>query len=210
MPKHLKLLTAFLLTLLAISIGVKAKINSENSAPADKEFYIIHEIDNGVYHNRVAKEISEAKKGDRITVYINSPGGDADVGIRISKAIKGSQAEVTCKVRKLAASAAAVILASCHKVQIPDDAFILFHTVRLFDILGHPIFSDDPSLPEDVRKVMIAYVVQAKNMMAPVLTQWQIRAIVFYNLDIWMSGQQYKEQLCKLKNICGWNGKILK
>lgn len=206
MSKQAKVVLAMLISLLILAILVAA--TSKPSKPT-KEYYIINEIDDGPYHNKIATELLEAKKGEKVTIYINSPGGNAEMGYRISDAIAKSKAEVTCKVKKLAASAAAIILASCHKVVVPDDAYILFHAPYIPTIFGQKVFEDDPILDDNEKAAFRNLVVRVKIIMQSVLTDWQIRAVVVNKLDIWMPGSQYKHQICQLKKMCTWNHKII-
>lgn len=206
MSKQAKVALAVLILILTLAIAAAATSKPQKIT---NEYFIINPIDNGVYHHKVATELLQAKKGDRIVIHIDSPGGNAEMGYLISDAILKTEAEVTCKVRKLAASAAAVILASCHKVVVPDDAHILFHAPYIPDIFNTKIFEDSEELNENEKSAFRNLLIRLKLLMAPVLTEWQIRAVVFNKLDIWMSGAQYKEQICKFKNMCERNRRIL-
>jgi ATP-dependent protease ClpP protease subunit len=210
MHKQAKNTLIFLLALLFLAVSIRVSEALKEKQEPTNTFYIIHEIDDGEYHQKIERTLLNAKKGDRILINIDSPGGHSDMSIRISAAILKTKATVTCKVGKMAASGAAIILASCHKVEIPNDSYILFHTVRTPDIFGNPIFYNDPILTPTERDYLIKLILGAKEKTTQILTKWQTRAIYIYNLDIWMSGEQYKEQICKLANRCEWNRKIIR
>lgn len=79
-------------------------------APGEAEIYLYDPIGGwfGVLASEFVNELKEIE-ADRITVHINSPGGDAFDGIAIMNALRHHRAHVTCVVDGLAASAASII-----------------------------------------------------------------------------------------------------
>lgn len=64
---------------------------------------------------------------DKLTVRINSPGGDAFDGIAIHNAIKNHKAESVALVDGIAASAASIIAMGADKVTMAKNSFMLIH-----------------------------------------------------------------------------------
>lgn len=79
-------------------------------APGQAEIYLYDPIGGwfGVLASEFVRELSEIE-AERITVHINSPGGDVFDGIAIMNALRHHSAHITCVVDGLAASAASII-----------------------------------------------------------------------------------------------------
>ena len=79
-----------------------------------------------------AKDFCEQLKtvtAKKLTVRINSPGGDFFDGLAIYNAIKEHAAEVTCRVTGIAASAASSIAIAGDKTVIEKNSFLMIHNV---------------------------------------------------------------------------------
>lgn len=77
-----------------------------------------------------AKEVAEYLENldvDEINVYINSNGGDANVAIAISNALKRHKAKVVINIDGIAASAATLITCAGDIVKMPKNAFFMVH-----------------------------------------------------------------------------------
>ncbi len=74
----------------------------------------------------VIRVIAE-QKGKKITVRINSPGGDVFDALAIYNALTAHDAKVTTRVEALAASAASIILLAGKEVQAYQNAMLMIH-----------------------------------------------------------------------------------
>lgn len=77
-----------------------------------------------------AKEVAEYLENldvDEINVYINSNGGDANVAIAISNALKRHKAKVVINIDGIVASAATLITCAGDIVKMPKNAFFMVH-----------------------------------------------------------------------------------
>ena len=77
-----------------------------------------------------AKEVAEYLENldvNEINVYINSNGGDANVAIAISNALKRHKAKVVINIDGIAASAATLITCAGDIVKMPKNAFFMVH-----------------------------------------------------------------------------------
>lgn len=80
----------------------------------------------GVDAAQLARDI-RALDADRITVSINSPGGDVFDGITILNALRQHPATVTANVMGLAASAASFIACGCDTVVMAENSTLMIH-----------------------------------------------------------------------------------
>ena len=63
----------------------------------------------------------------KITLRVNSPGGDVFDGVAIHNAVKNHKATVTAHVDGIAASAASFIVMAADKIVMPSNSFMLIH-----------------------------------------------------------------------------------
>src|SRR5690349_11023893 len=78
-----------------------------------------------------------AREGDVVYINITSPGGSVTSMEQVIKAMKETKALTIARVTKYAASAAAMIATKADILQVNPEALILFHDIRMMDILGH-------------------------------------------------------------------------
>lgn len=62
-----------------------------------------------------------------IDLYINSPGGDVFIGLRVVNAIQKAKVQVTAHVEVMAASIAGVIALACDKIEIDKNSLVMLH-----------------------------------------------------------------------------------
>ncbi|MEO0624086.1 MAG: head maturation protease, ClpP-related [Pseudomonadota bacterium] len=68
-----------------------------------------------------------ALNGEPVTVSINSPGGDAFLGIAIYNALVRYPGEVTVRIDGIAASAASLVAMAGDRIVVPENGFIMVH-----------------------------------------------------------------------------------
>ncbi len=73
------------------------------------------------------REQMDALKGRDVTVWINSPGGDAFAGMCIYTLLKEHKGKTTCKVAGIAASAASVILMAGDEILLSPASMVMIH-----------------------------------------------------------------------------------
>lgn len=100
----------------------------------------------------LVKLLNEAGANDEITIQISSPGGDAEAGFELQKAILESKAEVTVIVKTWAASAAALQLCAADKVVLYPNAIVLFHTIRHIDYMGKVKVITEENAPDEITR----------------------------------------------------------
>ncbi len=77
--------------------------------------------------SKVNKLMSKAKKGDEITLLVNSPGGMVHAGSEIFSILKSYEGPTKSKILGLAGSAASVIIAGTDVVEISPAGQIMIH-----------------------------------------------------------------------------------
>lgn len=104
-----------------------------------KDFYILGPIVNSTTERWSDEDlcpqqfkmfIHDLKKGDELTLHINSVGGDCYAGITIANWIRELQdkgVKVVAVVEGLAASIASVIACACDTIQMFESSFLMCH-----------------------------------------------------------------------------------
>lgn len=100
-----------------------------------------------------------------ITLYLDSPGGNADAGLDMCDMIRHSRAPVTGIVYRQASSMAAVILQTCTTRKCMSNAGILLHSIRLNEVPLDQLEDDLEKAIEKTRKIQAAVnkVVQSRT-----------------------------------------------
>lgn len=75
----------------------------------------------------VIRALDDLKGARKITVRINSPGGDAFMGVSIMNAFRRHQAKITVHVDALAASAASIAAMGGDKIVMHEGAMLMIH-----------------------------------------------------------------------------------
>jgi ATP-dependent Clp protease protease subunit len=105
-----------------------APIGFEKSSEPDLILYIYDEIGPEVDYVELVHALRYAPEGQKITIHINSPGGNLNSCLSIVNAIGASDAEITTVVDGEAASAAAMIWLSGHyKVIASPHTVVMLH-----------------------------------------------------------------------------------
>ena len=105
-----------------------APIGFEKSSEPDLILYIYDEIGTEVDYVEFVHALRYAPEGQKITIHINSPGGNLNSCLSIVNAIGASEAEITTVVDGEAASAAAMIWLSGHyKVIASPHTVVMLH-----------------------------------------------------------------------------------
>ena len=107
--------------------------NIQLAAPRTHELYIYDEIGPDFWGLISGKSFADgikslkAKKGDTLTVRINSPGGDVFEAKAIGEAIDRWDGPTVAEIDALAASAATLIAAKAQTVRMADSAMFMVH-----------------------------------------------------------------------------------
>lgn len=91
-----------------------------------------------------------------ITLYIDSPGGNADAGLDICDIVRHSRAPITGIVYRQANSMATVILQACTVRNCLPNACLLVHSIRLCEAPLHELEDDFEKAIASTRKVQAA------------------------------------------------------
>jgi ATP-dependent Clp endopeptidase proteolytic subunit ClpP len=112
----------------ALRDGPKPWYRFENRSKSEADVYIYDAIGGwfGVSSGEFVKELRDLDV-DRITVHINSPGGDAFDGIAILNTLRSHKASITTVVEGLAASAASYIAMGGDEVVMADNSEMMIH-----------------------------------------------------------------------------------
>lgn len=121
----------------AASRGARERARASTGAPryavraladGEAEIQIYDEIGWwGITARQFLNDLRALGSVNKITVCINSPGGDVFDGIAIHNALRNHAAEITVRVDGLAASIASVIAMAGDKVVMPSNAMMMIH-----------------------------------------------------------------------------------
>lgn len=91
------------------------------------DVYISDEIGSPDTYNELCYKLKAAKKDEKFTLHLNTPGGYIDSALMIRDAIKHSKAEVSARLTGSVASAGTIIALSCKDVIVADHTAFMIH-----------------------------------------------------------------------------------
>lgn len=96
--------------------------------PVDPEVMLYDEIGSwGVSAADFASQLKALGDVKKITMRVNSPGGDSFAGIAMYNTLKAHPAEKTCYIDGMAASAASLVCMAADKIIAPENSFMVVH-----------------------------------------------------------------------------------
>lgn len=159
-----------------------------NKSEAEAEISITDEIGLwGVSANDFADQLRAAGKITKLTVNLDSPGGDCNDGFTIYDAIKACNAAVTVNVIGLAASMASVIMLAADKgkIRISENGRVMIHRVTGG---AHGNSDDLAAATQLVRqfedRIVALYIARSGK------TETDIRDMMKAQLGTWLFGQE--------------------
>ena len=90
--------------------------------------FITEDIAEPSAYNELIYWLQSASSKDKITLYLNTDGGDLDSTISIINAIKNSKATITAHLSGTVASAGTMIALSCDNIVVDDYTKFMVHT----------------------------------------------------------------------------------
>ena len=78
------------------------------------------------------KEFLDDRKGEEVTLLINSPGGSSFSGRECAYLIEAHEGKVTAQITSMAASAAAIMAQACDRVEIYEAGMVMIHPPSTF------------------------------------------------------------------------------
>lgn len=144
-------------------------------------------------------KLTLANPNETFRIYIESLGGDAAESIEMAKTLKNSKTVSICSVNNYAYSGAAIILMGCDYVDIPDDAYVMFHGPRVV-LLGFTfqlLYGQDNATDRYLKGF---YGELRKLNVHNILTgpEW---AAMIHGKDIYLTGKQIKERINASKTL---------
>lgn len=126
------------------------------------------DIDDHEQYEELITQLRNANENDMMILKINSPGGRADVGFMIVKAIQTSPATVLAHVVWPSASMASIIALSCDGMVMDDYTHLMFHAYTG----GSYGKADD--LVQDVNETHWSLDNNARRIVSPFLSKKEI------------------------------------
>lgn len=137
----------------------------------------------------VAVAIRALEPGEKLTLRINSYGGEATSAMEIMNALELTKGEVTGEIDGMAASAAGIILAKVSHIAADPHSIVLIHSV--VDANGNKLNEGDP---------VIAWMnAQLKEAVLGILTPEEIYEVFTLHKDLWIEGHVFQQRFDALK-----------
>ena len=109
-------------------MSARTWFNIANKAAPNVELYLFDEIGGwGISARDFAAQLKEVPASSKITVRINSPGGNVFDGLAVHSLLAARKETVTCQVDGLAASIASVIALAGSKTRASKNALVMMH-----------------------------------------------------------------------------------
>ena len=157
-----------------------------NTRPVMVQYY--GEIQGDMQYFKLLTVLREAHYGQRIDIYMISPGGSVLHGNEIAAAMKNTHGTTVYHVGSFAASMAAVLACQADKLDIAPQAVIMYHTIQ--DVNGAVI---NPTTPDE-KAFLAAAKVLTKN--CKFLTQEEYDSL-WVGGEVWLTGTELNERLAK-------------
>lgn len=101
----------------------------------DYEIYLDHSVDGySLEATKLFHDLRSFTSDDTVTIYLDNNGGDADMGLRVARAIKQCRATTVIQLEANSYSAGAVIALSGDLLRMQPGTFLMFHN---YSIMNH-------------------------------------------------------------------------
>ncbi len=159
------------------------------AAKKEAEIYIYGPIgnswwdDSGISANQFRKELKALGDVDKITVRINSEGGDVFDGKAIYTLLVEHKAEIVVHVDGLAASAASFIAMAGSKIRIAEGAFIMIHKAWTYAMGNADDLTKKISLLNAIDETMVSTYAARSGQAAADIKTWMAE-------ETWFDGNE--------------------
>jgi len=165
-----KIIVAAILAIVLGSLAGNAmseeKPNLRKVGDKKYEYTFHHEINDETMADLI-NFYETATEGTEITININSPGGSVNTTLRVMDLMLNGNIRTSCKVDRLAASGAAYILMACGKIELVDNALVLFHA-PYSDVDNRGGYMRNPFIVEKFTSIMND-VICFENFLEPIM-----------------------------------------
>lgn len=170
---------------LAAMLGMKTYVDTR---PVMVQYY--GEIRGDAQYFKLLTVLREAHYGQRIDIYMISPGGSVLHGNELATAMRESHGHVVYHIGSLAASMAAVLACQADELDIAPSGIIMFHTLQRGDGSG-PILN--PSTPDEIafHKAMVELMRHCKFVTTQEVKDMNAGA------ELWLTGNDVHDRLNK-------------
>jgi hypothetical protein len=179
------------LKLVAIVVGLGLLTMLSSSRYADTRPVMVQyygEIQGDMQYFKLLTILREANYGQRIDIYMISPGGSVLHGNEIAAAMKESKGTIVYHVGSFAASMAAVLACQADKLDVSPQAVIMYHTIQ-----GPEGAIINPTTPEE-ESFLAAAKVLTKD--CKFLTKAEYDSL-WVGGEVWLTGAELNERLAK-------------
>lgn len=159
------------------------------------EIYLSEEIHEPIYYVDLFNVLRSLEDGDKVTIYINSPGGDFETMNQFVNIMNGCKAEITTIVEGSAFSAAAIIWINGDILEMNEYAGVMFHPVQ-----GN-LQGALTSIPKTIEFTQRIYRKHFENRARIILSQEEIDKIMTEDSTLWITSDELYERIEKYSGV---------
>jgi len=149
--------------------------------------YITDSIDVPSEYNKLCYILDSAKKSDKFTLHINTPGGMVDSALMLINSIKNSKATVKARLSGTVASAGTIISLSCDTLEVsPHTSFMIHNYSSGMQGKGHEMKAYQNFIDANLNKAF-------KAMYSGFLTDTEMDEVI-EGKDLWINSDEVAER----------------
>lgn len=167
------------------------------SKSIDKTYYFGAVENENTYQDQLITDLYQATNSDKITIILNSRGGDVDRAIDLMTALRATHANLTVIVDRMALSAGGLIALTRPEVlKIKSHSVFMVHYAVTQDIFGNWIMTDRALNP-----VIDVFDYQTLELYTGLLTEQDIKVLDKGGM-VFINGHTIAQRLCKNRGLC--------
>lgn len=153
-----------------------------------KAIYITDAFTSPNEYNEACFELRTCQEGDKVDIFLNSPGGYTGSAFMLVDAMKQCKAHITGKLSGEVASAATVITMYCDDIEVADETHFMCHNY------SHGTAGSGAQVKEYVNFVDKEFVTATKKIYEGFLTPKEMESISKQDKEIWLNKDEVLER----------------
>lgn len=166
----------------------ETEVRSRNMA-----YYISEELEAPRKYAEMVHNIRTAGSDDRITLYLNTSGGQTNTGVQLINAMRQSEASITTVLDAEAYSMGTFLFLAGQNKQVGDHAMLMFH-----DYSGEPVGNKGNEQYAELEMARRWYGKLMRDICIPFLTSTEVDQIMA-GKDLWMDSDEIRARLDKVE-----------
>lgn len=165
-----------------------------HAQPQEKVFRLTTKIEDAALMDSMADGIAGLKPGEKATLIVDSYGGHVQEGMKIVTALHKTKGDVTCVSNSGTISMAASILVTCKKISMSKYSLVLFHVVRVYDLMGTANYMDNDPYAKALNAILY-------ESTSDILTSDEKIRMFLKHEDIVLTGTKFQARMCLARKV---------